>query len=248
MDSLCDMEDWEVPVFEIRDYTYKLIDTMGIENVRMLRERALETSLNGRDEMLRVYKGEVLNNHVAVTKRVTAWRSEISVAQSHALSVHPANSTMRRPSIVANMTGGFYYITLLGTPRYDGKKETKERNVPWHYMRQDPRHEPKDWADFLRSKRDDETQHHGASRDEPTNNTRTLCLNFTTSSSDTKWPLPRDLLHFLPRGLDTKQAGSNLHAERFAQMAAYGQQRKIRRAASSGEAELVAIDFFSSLQ
>ncbi|PBK62450.1 hypothetical protein ARMSODRAFT_605594 [Armillaria solidipes] len=36
-------------------------------------------------------------------------------------------------------------------------------------MHQDPHREPENWADFLRSKRDNETRHHRASRDELTN-------------------------------------------------------------------------------
>ncbi len=30
MDSLCDMDNWEVPVSEILDYTYKLVSTITI--------------------------------------------------------------------------------------------------------------------------------------------------------------------------------------------------------------------------
>ncbi len=129
----------------------------------MLRERALETSLNGRDAMLLVYEGEVLvsalnsiiwrvhweqNNHVAVTERVTAWRSEISVAQNYAPPVHPFDSEQRllvipndRPYIAPDTPDDalaldtreydrWFLFTLLGKPRYDNKKASKERDVP----------------------------------------------------------------------------------------------------------------------
>ncbi len=64
-----DMEDWEVPVSEIRDWTYTLvsttvylkelpliatmqIDIFSFDNVQMLRERTLETSLDHRGVMM----------------------------------------------------------------------------------------------------------------------------------------------------------------------------------------------------
>ncbi len=222
MDFPRDMEDWEVPVFEIRDWTYTLvsttvyskgspliatsqIDIFGFDDVRMLRERALETSLDHRGAMMLAYEGEVLvseskcimnwrahweqNNHVAVTERVTAWRSTVTVAGNHAPPVHPFDSEQcllailtDRPYIPLDVPGDtptldpreydrWFLLTLLGKPRYDDKNASKERNVRWHQMRQDSYHEPEDWADFLRSKRDNEIQYHRAGRDKPTDNT-----------------------------------------------------------------------------
>ncbi|SJL13986.1 uncharacterized protein ARMOST_17438 [Armillaria ostoyae] len=182
------MEDWEVPVSEIRDYTYKLIDLFGFENVTAFRNRAMENPLNEREAMMLAYEGEVLNNHVAVTERVAAWKSEISVVQSHAPPVHPFDSEQRLLAILNNTPyvppdipddaptldpreyDRWLLLTLLGKPRYDDKKASKERNIRWHHMRQDPHREPEDWADFLRSKRDNEVQHHRAGRDEPSDN------------------------------------------------------------------------------
>ncbi len=216
MDSPRDMEDWEAPVSEIRDWTYTLvsttaysngsppiarsqIDAFGFENVRMLRMRALENSLDQRGAMMLAYEGKVLvselnwrahweqNNHVAVTERVTVWRNTVTVARSHAPPVHLFDSEQRllailndRPYIPPDIPDDaptldthdydrWFLLTLLGKPRYDDKKASKERNIRWHRMRQDPHHEPEDWADFLHRKRDNEARHHRASRDEPTN-------------------------------------------------------------------------------
>ncbi|PBK90528.1 hypothetical protein ARMGADRAFT_299518 [Armillaria gallica] len=72
-----DMEDWEVPVSEIRSWTYTLgsmitymkgspliatsqIEVFGFENVRMLRERTLESTLDERGVLLLACEGEVL--------------------------------------------------------------------------------------------------------------------------------------------------------------------------------------------
>ncbi len=77
MDLPRNMEDWEVPVSEIRDWIYTLVSTtvysrgspliatsqvdiFGFDNVRMLRERALETSPDHRGAMMLAYEGEVL--------------------------------------------------------------------------------------------------------------------------------------------------------------------------------------------
>ncbi|KAK0221166.1 hypothetical protein EDD85DRAFT_1028387 [Armillaria nabsnona] len=187
MDFPRDMEDWEVPVSEIRDWTYTLIDVFGFENVRMLRERALENSLDQRGAMMLAYEGEVLNNHVAVADRVTAWRNTVTVARSHAPPVHLFDSEQRllailndrpyippdipddAPTLDAHDYDRWFLLTLLGKPRYGDRKASKERNIRWHRIRQDPHHEPEDWADFLHRKRDNEAQHHHASHDEPTN-------------------------------------------------------------------------------
>ncbi|KAK0221097.1 hypothetical protein EDD85DRAFT_983313 [Armillaria nabsnona] len=205
MDLPHDMEDWEVPVSEIRDWTYTLgspliatsqIDLFGFGNVTAFRSRAMENPLSQREAMMLAYEGEVLNwrahwgqnNHVAVTEHVTAWRSAITVAQSHVSPVHPFDSQKRllailnrlyvphkapdgAPTLDTSEYDQRFLLTFLGKPRYDDKKASKEQNIRWHRMRQDPHHKPKYWADsdFLHSKRDDETQHHHPSRDEPAN-------------------------------------------------------------------------------
>ncbi|KAK0221151.1 hypothetical protein EDD85DRAFT_960324 [Armillaria nabsnona] len=94
------MEDWEVPVSGIRDWTYTLIDLFGLENITAFRNRAMENPLNEREAMMLAYEGEVLSNHGAVTKRVTAWRSTITVAQRHAPPVHPLDSEQHLLSIL----------------------------------------------------------------------------------------------------------------------------------------------------
>ncbi|PBK90497.1 hypothetical protein ARMGADRAFT_1032504 [Armillaria gallica] len=148
--------------------------------------------LNGQDAMLLVYKGEVLltgrqNNHVAVLDRVTTWRSTIIVPQSHAWPVNPFDSQNyllailnNRPYIPHEAPDGaptldtceydwWFLLTILGKPHYDDKKVSKERNIHWHRMCQDPHHELEDWAEFLHRKKDDKAQHHRASHDEPAN-------------------------------------------------------------------------------
>lgn len=78
---LRDMVEWEVPVSDLRSGTYKLVSTIAImeassliatsqidefgvdnvrDNVRMMRERASETSLPHRWAMLLVYEEAVL--------------------------------------------------------------------------------------------------------------------------------------------------------------------------------------------
>ncbi|PBK62453.1 hypothetical protein ARMSODRAFT_964143 [Armillaria solidipes] len=239
MDSPRDMEGWEVPVSEIRDYTYKLVSTVaimegspliatsqidlfGFGNITAFRNRAMETPLNEREAMMLAYEGEVLvsesnslqnwrahweqNNRVAVTERVAAWKSEISVVQSHAPPVHPFDSEQRLLAILNNSPyippdipddaptldpreyDRWFLLTLLGKPRYDDKKASKERNIRWHRMRQDPHREPEDRVDFLRSKRDNETQHHRAGRDEPTDYTYIHMSPVSTSGLTTMTP------------------------------------------------------------
>ncbi|KAK0196254.1 hypothetical protein F5146DRAFT_1133750 [Armillaria mellea] len=170
MDSPHGLQDWEVPGSEVWDYTYKLGE-------------GLETSLDHGEAMMLVYHGEVLSEHLAIHEQVTAWRSQISVAHSHAPPVHPFDSECR---LLAILNDAPYILpdipddaptqdrteykrwlvdTLLGQQRRNDKKASRGRSISWHYMRQDPCHEPEDCMDFLRWKDDDEAQHHHACRD-----------------------------------------------------------------------------------
>ncbi|KAK0468888.1 hypothetical protein IW261DRAFT_1426082 [Armillaria novae-zelandiae] len=112
MDWARDQEDWEVPVSETRVWTYTLgspliatsqINLFGVGNVAAWRKRVMGYPMYERDAMMLAYEGEVLNwrahwkqrDHVAVTERVTTWRSQILVIQGHALPVHPFESEQR---------------------------------------------------------------------------------------------------------------------------------------------------------
>ncbi|PBK90495.1 hypothetical protein ARMGADRAFT_1032502 [Armillaria gallica] len=155
MDLPHDMEGWGVPVSEIRDWAYTLIDIFGfLGSITAIRNRAMETLLNEREAMMLAYEGEVLNwrayweqnNHVAVTKLVTAWRSAITVAQRHVPPVHPFNSGQCLLVILNNMPYippdapdnaptldpcdyDWWFLLTLRKPRYDDKKALKECNV-----------------------------------------------------------------------------------------------------------------------
>ncbi|KAK0435117.1 uncharacterized protein EV420DRAFT_1653414 [Desarmillaria tabescens] len=172
-----EMEDWEAPMSDIRDWTYILIGVFGFENVKALRERALETPLNERDAMLLACEGEVL-------------RSNIPIVPSHELPIHPFDTHRHLLSILNGMdyvpgevpddaptlrTGEYirwFLLTLLGKFRYDDRKAWEEQEVVWRsvQLQHDPHTEPDDWEDFMRSRRDEETRNRPASRDEITNN------------------------------------------------------------------------------
>ncbi|KAK0433239.1 hypothetical protein EV421DRAFT_1910235 [Armillaria borealis] len=79
----------EVPVSEIRDWTYTLINLFGYGNVMSFRDKAMENPLNERAVLLLACEGEVLRNHAAVSDRVTAWRNNVAVVPSHAPPIHP---------------------------------------------------------------------------------------------------------------------------------------------------------------
>ncbi len=81
MDLPRDMEDWEVPVSKIRDWTYALvsttvyskgspliatsqIDVFSSGNVTAFRNRVMETLWNEREAMMLAYEGEVLVNEL----------------------------------------------------------------------------------------------------------------------------------------------------------------------------------------
>ncbi|KAK0481135.1 hypothetical protein EDD18DRAFT_1468249 [Armillaria luteobubalina] len=187
MDSPHDMDDWEILGSEILADTYELVNEIGFDNVRMMWESALKTSLDHRGTIMLVYQGEVLDAHLAVTDRVNAWLSKVPVVRSRAPHVHAFDSERRLLAILNNtphipasapddaptLDPGEYRRWLrdarLKGQRSKDKEASRERNVRWHQMRQDPHHDPEDWADFQRRKRDDKAQHHRAGRDEPIN-------------------------------------------------------------------------------
>ncbi|KAK0433246.1 hypothetical protein EV421DRAFT_1741695 [Armillaria borealis] len=204
MSSPRDTEDWEVPVSEIREWTYTLIELFGYGSALSFRDKAMESPLNERAVMLLACEGEVLRNYAAVSDRVTAWRNNVTVVPSHAPSIHPFDSHRRvfsflnsepytpgeAPDDAPTLDAGDYerwlLLTVLGKPRHDDRKASEGRNILWRLVHHDPRTEPYDWEDFLRSKRDDRTQHHRASRDERTN------AIYDNTASDTLVRLIRD--------------------------------------------------------
>ncbi|KAK0221107.1 hypothetical protein EDD85DRAFT_941536 [Armillaria nabsnona] len=169
-----EMEKWEVPVSEIRDQRYILIDVVCLENALVLRGRALETLLNERDA---VYEGESFPSP-------TEWQPGGTVIQSHTPHVHPFDSHKcllailndrpyisleppdDAPTFDARECNRCFLSTLLVLPCYDDRKATEKRNILWHDMRQDPHHESEDWKDFRQSKRNSESQHYRTSHDE----------------------------------------------------------------------------------
>ncbi|PBK62451.1 hypothetical protein ARMSODRAFT_605595 [Armillaria solidipes] len=111
MDSPRDMEDWEVPVSEIRDYTYTLvsttvfskrspliatlqIDLFGFEDVTAFRDKAMETPMNERDAMMLAYEGEVL---VSGSNSITELESSLGTEQS--CSGHRTCYSLEEPNI-----------------------------------------------------------------------------------------------------------------------------------------------------
>ncbi|KAG7446152.1 uncharacterized protein BT62DRAFT_155813 [Guyanagaster necrorhizus] len=122
-----------------------------------------------------------------VTEQVMAWRSNIDVVPNHAPPIHPFDSHRRllsilndssydpsevpddTPTLNAHEWDRWFLLTLLGKQRYDDRKASEERELLWRAIQHDPLTDPNDWLDFMRSKRDDETQHHRAMRDEQTN-------------------------------------------------------------------------------
>ncbi|KAK0475989.1 hypothetical protein EDD18DRAFT_1115656 [Armillaria luteobubalina] len=199
MNSPHDSEDGDVAESVIRDWIYifmnTTIDLFGIEDAGAFTVRAMGDPMYERDTMILAYRGEILNwrthweqrDHVAVTERVTAWRSIIPVVQSHGPPVHPFNPEQRSlttldsasyvladtpddvPTLNAREYEQWLQMTVSKQQRRHDKEASKERDLRWHQMRQDRRHEPEDWVDFQRRKRDNEAQHHRDERDELTN-------------------------------------------------------------------------------
>ncbi|PBK62487.1 hypothetical protein ARMSODRAFT_1024898 [Armillaria solidipes] len=200
------MEDWEVPVSEICSWTYTLIKVFGFETVVAFRDRATERPLNKRGALLLACERDVLRNHAAVNDRVTAWRNNVSVVPNHTPPIHPFDSHRRvfsflndepytpgettddAPTLDAREYDRWFLLTLLGKPRYDGRKALEERKILWRLVHHDPYTEPDDWEDFMRSKRDNRTQRHRASRDEPTNHVYSNTASVSPSGLTTTMP------------------------------------------------------------
>ncbi|KAK0209498.1 hypothetical protein IW262DRAFT_1498330 [Armillaria fumosa] len=184
------MDDWELPASEIRSWTYTLMEHYGFEGVKALTNRALEGRLDGGVVQLLACQGEVLDNHAAVCDRVRAWRNNIDVVPSYSQPIHPFDAHRRvfsffndepytpgeapedAPAIKAliHEYDRWFLLTLLRKFRYDDAKASEAQNIFWRLVHHDPYTEPYDCEDFMRGKRDHETQNHRASRDEPTNN------------------------------------------------------------------------------
>ncbi|KAG7439683.1 uncharacterized protein BT62DRAFT_695296 [Guyanagaster necrorhizus] len=136
-----------------------------------------------------------------VTEQVTAWRSNIDVVPSRTPLMHPFDSHRRMLSILndrpyipreaphdappldASEWDRRFLLTLLDKQRYDNRKAEEERELFWCIVTHNPLAEPNDWEDFVHSKKDDMTQHHRGSRDEPSN----TIYNNTASVSPSGW-------------------------------------------------------------
>ncbi|KAK0446947.1 uncharacterized protein EV420DRAFT_1647841 [Desarmillaria tabescens] len=195
MDWPRELEEWEVTVSDIRDWTYMLKNVLGFRKVLTLEERALETLLNEKDVLL---LAEFLRNHSTVTDRVTVWRRNIAVVSpNHSPPKHPFDSHQclllildARPYIAGEVLGEMptldarkyirsFLLGLLGKPRCDNRKTLEEREVLWHTIHRNLHTEPDDWGDFMCNRKAKETQHRRVSRDEPTN----TIYNNTASAS-----------------------------------------------------------------
>ncbi|KAK0221141.1 hypothetical protein EDD85DRAFT_1028373 [Armillaria nabsnona] len=281
-----EMEDWKVPVSEIRSWTYTLIEVFGFETVVAFRNRAIESPLEERGALLLACEGEVLRNHAAVSDRVTAWRNKITVVPSHVPPVHPFDEHRRvfsflndepytpgkapddTPTLDSREYDRWFLLTLLGKPHYDDRKASEGRKILWRLMQHDPYTEPDDWENFLRSKRDERTQHHHASHDEPTNhiyNNMPSVSPLGVDDDDAKPVVPSALLSLspsaagIPNGISDVAASDSCLACRIpllvrsttdglALTAAYEQLRKNERATSSDEAEFVAFDIIRTMR
>ncbi|KAK0209514.1 hypothetical protein IW262DRAFT_1302230 [Armillaria fumosa] len=159
MNSPRDLEDWEVPVSEIRDWTYTLIDLFGIENVGAFRVRAMGYPMYERDAMKLAYEGELLI------------KLESSLETERSRSGHRKSDGLEKQDDAPTLDGREYEQWLQATFRkeqhHHDKKASKERNVGTKCAK--TRVTNQKVADFLHRKRDDQAQHHRARCDEPTN-------------------------------------------------------------------------------
>ncbi|KAK0460766.1 hypothetical protein IW261DRAFT_1614539 [Armillaria novae-zelandiae] len=89
------MEDWEVPVSEIRSWIYSLIDYWGFDTVISFRNRAMEGPLDERGVQMFACESEVLENHATVSDRVRAWRNNVAVVPSHSPPIHSFDAHRR---------------------------------------------------------------------------------------------------------------------------------------------------------
>ncbi len=142
------------------------------------------------------------------------WRNNVAVVPSHTPPIHPFNLHRRvfaflndkpyttgevpddPPTLDGREYDMWFVLILLGKPHYDDRKASEEQKILWCLMHHNPHSEPNDWGDFLLSKRDERTQHHRASRDEPTNHIYNNMpsvspLGFTTMMPSQSYPPPQ---------------------------------------------------------
>ncbi|KAK0221101.1 hypothetical protein EDD85DRAFT_941532 [Armillaria nabsnona] len=190
-----EMEDWKVPVSEIRPWTYTLIEDFGFETVVAFRNRAIKSPLEERGALLLACEGEILRSGYGLEE-------QNYVVPSHAPPVHPFDSHRRvfsflndgpytpgkapddTPTLDSREYDRWFLFTLLGKPHYDDRKASEGQKILWRLVQHDPYTERDDWENFLRSKRDERTQNHRASRDEPTNHIYNNMPSDTLARSD----------------------------------------------------------------
>ncbi|KAK0476000.1 hypothetical protein EDD18DRAFT_1366667 [Armillaria luteobubalina] len=183
------MDDWEIPVSEIRSWIYSLIEYWGFDTVVAFRNRVMEgPSDEGGGQLLACERG-VLENHAAVSDHIRAWRNDVSVIPGHSPPIHPFNTHRRvfaffddkpytpgeAPNKVPPLRAliheydRWFLLTLLRKFRYDDAKASERRNILWRLVHHDPYTEPYDSEDFMHGKRINRTWNYCTSRDEPTN-------------------------------------------------------------------------------
>ncbi|KAK0221138.1 hypothetical protein EDD85DRAFT_861991 [Armillaria nabsnona] len=164
------------------------------------------------------------------------------------------------PTLRAHEYERWLLLTLLGKPRHDDRKASEERKILWRLVHHDPYMEPDNWEDFIRSKKNERTQNHHASRDEPTNTIydNTAFINLSGLTTTIPSPVvPSASVSPSTAGISTSisdvAASDSCLACRIpslvrsatdglALVAVYQQQRKFGKATSSNEAEFVAFD------
>ncbi|KAG7441169.1 uncharacterized protein BT62DRAFT_1080358 [Guyanagaster necrorhizus] len=140
-----------------------------------------------------------------------AWRNKIDTVTSDMPPIHPFDVHRHTLSIsndnsyvpgeapddapILNPNVWVRWYLLRGKQRNDDRKESVERTPLWRTINHDRYDEPNDWADFMRGKRDKKTQHHRASRDEPTNVIYDNTTSVSPSGLTTTMP---DLSHSPP--------------------------------------------------
>ncbi|KAK0481139.1 hypothetical protein EDD18DRAFT_1113134 [Armillaria luteobubalina] len=206
INSHCKMEDWELPVSEIRSWIYSLIEYWGFDTVVAFRNRVMEEPSDEGGGQLLACEREVLENHAAVSDHIRSWRNDVSVVPGHSPPIHPFDAHRRvfaffdnksyTPSEAPNEApplraliheyDRWFLLTLLRKFRYDDAKASERRNILWRLVHHDPYTEPYDSEDFMRGRRDHETRNYRASRDEPTkaiyNNTTSVGPSGLTST------------------------------------------------------------------
>ncbi|KAK0209605.1 hypothetical protein IW262DRAFT_515280 [Armillaria fumosa] len=223
------------------------------------RNRALEGPLDEKGRLHLACEGEVLRHHAAVRDQVEAWRDNVAVIPSHSPPIHPFDSHRRVFSFFSDnpYTPGeapddaptiealtreydrWFLLTLLGKFGYDDRKASEGQNILWRLVHHNSSVEPDNREDFLRSKRDDRTQHHGAGHDEPTqtiyNNTASVSpsglMTATMPSHSHPPPQSHHQLQAYPPSSPTAQPPTLLLPGRFdglALIALYEQERKIQ--------------------